>query len=56
MPAVHAAVAVAYLTVALADEYHGEIVDGYTVLERAGLIDTPRATVETLESRSSGVS
>lgn len=49
MPAVHAAVAVVYLTVALADEYHGEIVDGYTVLERAGLIDTPKVAVETLE-------
>ena len=38
MPAEHAAAATAYLIVRLADEYHGEVVDAYTVLERAGLI------------------
>ena len=38
MPAGHAALATAYLVVALADEYHGETVTGYAVLERAGFL------------------
>jgi NAD(P)-dependent dehydrogenase (short-subunit alcohol dehydrogenase family) len=38
MPADHAAAAAAYLVATLADEYHGEAVNGYTVLERAGVI------------------
>jgi hypothetical protein len=38
MPAEHAGVATAYLIAALADEYHGEMVTGYAVLERAGII------------------
>jgi len=37
MPAERAALAAAYLVAVLADEYHGEQVDGYAVLERAGL-------------------
>jgi hypothetical protein len=37
MPAPRAAAAVAYLVARLADEYHGEVVDGYTILERAGV-------------------
>jgi NAD(P)-dependent dehydrogenase (short-subunit alcohol dehydrogenase family) len=45
MPAGHAAVAVAYLAVALAEEYQGEVVDGYTVLERAGLIGTAQVVI-----------
>lgn len=44
MPADHAAAATAYLAAALADEFHGETVTGYTVLERAGFIQTPGAT------------
>jgi hypothetical protein len=38
MPADHAAAAAVYLVSELADEYHGEAVNGYTVLERAGFI------------------
>ena len=38
MPADYAGAATAYLIAALADEFHGESVSGYTVLERAGLI------------------
>jgi NAD(P)-dependent dehydrogenase (short-subunit alcohol dehydrogenase family) len=38
MPAEHAGAATVYLAAALADEYHGEVVNGYTVLERAGAI------------------
>lgn len=41
MPAEYAGVGVAYLVAELADEFHGEMVTGYTVLERAGLIETP---------------
>lgn len=38
MPPDHAAAAAAYLVVRLADEYHGEQVTGYTVLEQAGFL------------------
>jgi NAD(P)-dependent dehydrogenase (short-subunit alcohol dehydrogenase family) len=38
MPAEDAGAATAYLAAVLADEFHGEQVTGYTVLERAGLI------------------
>jgi hypothetical protein len=38
MPVEHAGTATAYLVAALADEYHGEVVTGYAVLERAGVI------------------
>lgn len=38
MPAEHAGLAAAYLIARLADEYHGEMVTGYTILERAGVI------------------
>ena len=41
MSAETAAAAVAYLAARLADEYHGEVVDGYTILERAGLRRIP---------------
>jgi len=46
MPAGRAALATACLVIALADEYHGEQVDGYTVLERAGLATRPGPTVK----------
>ena len=38
MPAEDAAAATAYLLAKLADEYHGETVTGYTILERAGFL------------------
>lgn len=38
MPPEHAGAAAAYLAAALADEFHGEQVTGYEVLERAGFI------------------
>ncbi|RPI85623.1 MAG: SDR family oxidoreductase [Chloroflexi bacterium] len=40
MPADHAGAAAAYLAAVLADEFHGEIVTGSTVLEMAGIIST----------------
>jgi hypothetical protein len=39
MPAEDAGAATAYLIARLAEEYHGEVVDGYEVLERAGYLD-----------------
>ena len=53
MPAEHAGAAAVYLTLRLADEFHGQAVNGYEVLERAGLLkslpvptaeETPAAT------------
>lgn len=48
MPAEHAAAAAAYLTLHLADEFHGQVVNGYDILERAGLLrsqaDVPEMT------------
>lgn len=38
MPAEDAGAATAYLAVKMAPDYHGEVVTGYTVLERAGYI------------------
>ncbi len=43
MPAEDAAAATAYLLARLADEYHGEQVTGYTILERAGFIQPASA-------------
>jgi NAD(P)-dependent dehydrogenase (short-subunit alcohol dehydrogenase family) len=40
MPAEHAGAAAVYLTLRLADEFHGQVVNGYEVLERAGLLKT----------------
>ena len=38
MPAEHAGAAAAYLVLRLSDEFHGEMVTGYEILERTGLI------------------
>lgn len=38
MPAAHAGAATAYLGARLMADYHGEVVTGYTVLERAGFL------------------
>jgi NAD(P)-dependent dehydrogenase (short-subunit alcohol dehydrogenase family) len=43
MPVEYAGVATAYLIAKLADEFHGEVIDGYAVLERAGLVEAPSA-------------
>jgi NAD(P)-dependent dehydrogenase (short-subunit alcohol dehydrogenase family) len=47
-PADQVAAAIAYLVVALADEYHGEQVDAHTVLARAGFAGGPSADFETV--------
>jgi NAD(P)-dependent dehydrogenase (short-subunit alcohol dehydrogenase family) len=41
MPPEHAAAAAVYLTHHLASEYHGQVVNGYEVLEKAGLLREP---------------
>jgi NAD(P)-dependent dehydrogenase (short-subunit alcohol dehydrogenase family) len=41
MPVEYAGAATAYLIAKLADEFHGETVTGYGVLERAGVIESP---------------
>ncbi|MFO7273979.1 MAG: SDR family NAD(P)-dependent oxidoreductase [Bacillota bacterium] len=38
MPVEHAGLALAFLVARLAGEYHGQVVSGYEILERAGLI------------------
>lgn len=43
MPPEYAGAATAYLIAKLADEFHGEAVTGYEVLERAGVIESPGA-------------
>ena len=47
MPAEHAGAATAYLSARLASDYHGQTVNGYEVLERAGFL--PPAQVPGLE-------
>ncbi len=46
MPPEHAAAAVVYLALFLADEFHGQEVNGYEVLERAGVlsVEMPEST------------
>jgi 3-hydroxybutyrate dehydrogenase len=43
MPLEHAGAATAYLAAVLSKEYHGEMVNGYTILERAGVISAVEA-------------
>ena len=46
MPARDAGIAAACLVIKFGDEYHGEIVTGYTVLERAGYISAGSGVLE----------
>lgn len=46
MPADHAGAATAYLVARLASTYHGEQVDGYAILERAGVISRDQAPAQ----------
>ena len=50
MPAEHAAAAAVYLTLHLADEFHGQVVNGYEILERAGLLRSPADVPAVAES------
>jgi NAD(P)-dependent dehydrogenase (short-subunit alcohol dehydrogenase family) len=49
MPGDHAGAAIAYMVAKLADECHGESVDSYTVLERAGFLKVPKVEVPLME-------
>ena len=40
MPPEHAAAATVYLTAHLADDFHGQVVNGYEVLEKAGVLNS----------------
>jgi hypothetical protein len=46
MPVADAAAATVYLAARLADEYHGQSVDGYTILEQAGYLRPAAASLE----------
>jgi len=46
MPPEHAAGAAVYLALHLAETYHGEMVTGYEVLEKAGLLKSAQAGIE----------
>lgn len=47
MPAEHAGAATAYLAARLADEFHGQMINGYEVLEKAGFLKSPLQEPET---------
>ena len=49
MPPEHAAAAAVYLALHLAEDYHGEVVTGYEVLEKAGFLHTAHVEVEISE-------
>ena len=46
MPPEHAAAAAVYLSLHLAEDYHGELVTGYEILEKAGVLKTKQVEVE----------
>jgi NAD(P)-dependent dehydrogenase (short-subunit alcohol dehydrogenase family) len=46
MPADHAGAAIAYLVTTLIDDCHGETIDSYKVLERAGFLEAPQPVAE----------
>jgi len=49
MPPEHAATAAVYLALHLAEDYHGEVVTGYEVLEKAGFLHKAHVEVEISE-------
>jgi NAD(P)-dependent dehydrogenase (short-subunit alcohol dehydrogenase family) len=51
MPAEHAGAATAYLILRLAGEYHGQSVDGYEVLEKAGLLKPAQIDLQTTQGQ-----
>lgn len=54
MPSEHAAAATAFLALRLANEYHGETINGYEVLERAGFLKPglPQASQITIKPQN----
>lgn len=57
MPPEHAAAAAVYLALYLSDEFHGQEINGYEILEKAGLIkvELPHMDVEDLNSKESEI-
>jgi NAD(P)-dependent dehydrogenase (short-subunit alcohol dehydrogenase family) len=55
MPAEHAAAAAVYLTLRLADEFQGQIVNGYEILERAGYLKSSTAIPAVAEEPANGI-
>jgi NAD(P)-dependent dehydrogenase (short-subunit alcohol dehydrogenase family) len=53
MPPEHAGAATVYLAAKLAKEYHGQVINGYEVLEKAGLLKSP--LTETVETKAAPV-
>lgn len=47
MPSEHAAGAAVYLALHLAEDYHGEVITGYEVLEMAGMLKIPSVEINT---------
>jgi NAD(P)-dependent dehydrogenase (short-subunit alcohol dehydrogenase family) len=54
MPVEYAGAATAYLIAKLAEEFHGETVTGYEVLERAGVLRSPGAARQVQASSEAG--
>jgi len=53
MPPEHAGAATAYLAAKLADEFHGQVTDGYEVLEKAGFLQKVDNSVTTSSTPAS---
>jgi NAD(P)-dependent dehydrogenase (short-subunit alcohol dehydrogenase family) len=51
MPPEHAAVAAVYLATCLADEFHGQVINGYEVLERVGFLKASDVTLPEMNDR-----
>jgi NAD(P)-dependent dehydrogenase (short-subunit alcohol dehydrogenase family) len=54
MPPEHAGAATVYLALRLAKEFHGQAVNGYEVLERAGFLKSPAADLPAAVSGAAG--
>lgn len=53
MPPEHAAAAAVYLAAFLAEEFHGQVVNGYEILERAGVLHTGKVSTPIVETEQS---
>ena len=53
MPPEHAAAAAVYLAASLAEEFHGQVVNGYEILERAGVLHTGKVLPPFMETDQS---
>jgi NAD(P)-dependent dehydrogenase (short-subunit alcohol dehydrogenase family) len=51
MPPEHAAIAAVYLATCLSDEFHGQVINGYEVLERVGFLKASDVTLPEMNDR-----